>query len=181
VVSKAVLILAGKASRSAIDSSKTHNHSEREKVYAFIFFAHSALPMIRIGPAFLAVVLVLMMSEANSAEPEISLPRITHIHGVAFDRNDTSHVYIGSGHGFFRVGPDGSLERFATDRPDFKGFAVHPSQPTKFVASGHPEGCRSAGMREPPGRSRAKFRTACSISQPRRQQKTRSMLAHLRA
>ena len=140
MVSKAVLILAGKASRSAIDSSKTHNHSEREKVDAFILFAHSALPMIRIGPAFLAVVLVLMMSEANSAEPEISLPRITHIHGVAFDRNDTSHVYIGSGHGFFRVGPDGSLERFATDRPDFKGFAVHPSQPTKFVASGHPGG-----------------------------------------
>ena len=96
--------------------------------------------MIRIGPAFLVVVLVLMMFDANSAEPEISLPRITHIHGVAFDENDTSHVYIGSGHGFFRVAPDGSLERFAPDRPDFKGFAVHPSQPTKLVASGHPQG-----------------------------------------
>lgn len=87
--------------------------------------------------------MALMMFEmptANSAEPEISLSRITHIHGVAFDEDDASHVYIGSGHEFFRVAQDGSLERFVPDRPDFKGFAIHPSQPTKFVASGHPQG-----------------------------------------
>ena len=95
--------------------------------------------MTRVGPAFLVIVLALLMVEANSAEPEISLPRITHIHGIAFDEDDASHVYIGSGHGFFRVARDASLERFAPDRPDFKGFAIHPSQPTKFFASGHPQ------------------------------------------
>ena len=146
MASKAAPILAGKALRSAIDSSddsESSNHSEREKPVSSISSTSLIAPMARFGPSLLAGVMALMMFEmptANSAEPEISLPRITHIHGVAFDEDDASHVYIGSGHGFFRVAQDGSLERFAPDRPDFKGFAIHPSQPTKFVASGHPQG-----------------------------------------
>jgi len=146
MASKAALILAEKALRSAIDSSddsESRNHSEREKPVSSISSTSLIPPMVRFGPSLLAAVMALMMFEmptANSAEPEISLSRITHIHGVAFDEDDASHVYIGSGHEFFRVAQDGSLERFVPDRPDFKGFAIHPSQPTKFVASGHPQG-----------------------------------------
>lgn len=74
-----------------------------------------------------------------AAEGDITLPRITHIHGVAPDPDDPAHIYIASGHGFFRVARDGSLERRGPDRPDIKGFAVHPMDPATFVASGHPK------------------------------------------
>ena len=140
MVSKAAPILAGKALRLAIDKKEWSTHFVREQTVNSSSSHTPILPMTRIWPAFLVIVLVLSMVEANSVEPEISLPRITHIHGVAFDEDDASHVCIGSSHGFLRVAQDASLERFAPDRPDFKGFAIHPSQPTKFFASGHPRG-----------------------------------------
>lgn len=93
--------------------------------------------------ALIAAVLVLAICNGNlagAADGEISLARITHIHGIAVDAENTSSVYIASGHGFFRVSQEGSLERLGPDRPDIKGLAIHPTDPNTFIASGHPEG-----------------------------------------
>ena len=92
---------------------------------------------------FLVVLFVLLATRTGvvtAAEADISLTRITHIHGIAIDPDDSSNVYIASGHGFFRVSPDGSLTRLSPDRPDIKGFTVHPAKPGTFIASGHPQG-----------------------------------------
>ncbi|QRM34705.1 F510_1955 family glycosylhydrolase [Microvirga sp. VF16] len=65
------------------------------------------------------------------------LPRHTHIHGLAVDRQDPAKLLIATHHGLFRAGPDGQAERISVVQ-DFMGFNPHPSDPKTLYASGHP-------------------------------------------
>jgi len=65
------------------------------------------------------------------------LPRRTHIHGLAVDRQDPSKLLIATHHGLFLAGPDGKAERISVVQ-DFMGFSPHPRDPGTLYASGHP-------------------------------------------
>ena len=76
-------------------------------------------------------------SEANETLSVSELPRHTHIHGLAVDRQDPSKLLIASHHGLFMAGPNGKAERVSVVQ-DFMGFNPHPSDPNTLFASGHP-------------------------------------------
>jgi photosystem II stability/assembly factor-like uncharacterized protein len=76
-------------------------------------------------------------AEAAETMAVSELPRHTHVHGLAVDRQDPSKLLIATHHGLFRAGPDGKAERIS-EVQDFMGFKPHPSDPTKLFASGHP-------------------------------------------
>lgn len=76
-------------------------------------------------------------SQAAEIMPVAELPRHTHIHGLAVDRQDPSRLLIATHHGLFRTGPDGRAERIS-EVQDFMGFNPHPSEPDTLYASGHP-------------------------------------------
>jgi photosystem II stability/assembly factor-like uncharacterized protein len=76
-------------------------------------------------------------AEAAETIAVSELPRHTHVHGLAVDRQDPSKLLIATHHGLFRAGPDGKAERIS-EVQDFMGFKPHPSDPTKLFASGHP-------------------------------------------
>jgi photosystem II stability/assembly factor-like uncharacterized protein len=76
-------------------------------------------------------------SEASDTLTVGELPRHTHIHGLAVDRQDPSKLLIATHHGLFRAGPDGTAERIS-EVQDFMGFNPHPNDPNTLYASGHP-------------------------------------------
>lgn len=83
---------------------------------------------------------VAMFASASKAGEVISvgeLPRHTHIHGLAVDRQDPSRLLIATHHGLFRAGTDGKAERIS-EIQDFMGFNAHPNDASALYASGHP-------------------------------------------
>ncbi|HYD30152.1 MAG TPA: hypothetical protein VEB64_04765 [Azospirillaceae bacterium] len=81
--------------------------------------------------------LSLLAAPALAAE---SLPssKLSHIHGLAFDRADPSRLLIATHHGLWRLEPDGMAAPVSETRDDFMGFTPHPTQSTILFASGHP-------------------------------------------
>ncbi|HEX2136749.1 MAG TPA: exo-alpha-sialidase [Microvirga sp.] len=92
-----------------------------------------------IATATLAVVLIglAVPPDATDTLRVEELPRHTHIHGLAVDRQDPSKLLIATHHGLFRAGPDGTAERIS-EVQDFMGFNPHPRDPDTLYASGHP-------------------------------------------
>jgi photosystem II stability/assembly factor-like uncharacterized protein len=76
-------------------------------------------------------------SQATETIAVSELPRQTHIHGLAVDRQDPSRLLIATHHGLFRAGPDGKAERIS-EVQDYMGFNPHPRDPNMLYASGHP-------------------------------------------
>jgi hypothetical protein len=74
-----------------------------------------------------------------------SLGSHTHIHGLAVDRADPTHLFIATHHGLYRAGPDGSAVRVSIVQ-DFMGFNAHPDTPGTLLASGHPAGGGNLGF-----------------------------------
>ncbi|HZH28472.1 MAG TPA: hypothetical protein VEY95_14965 [Azospirillaceae bacterium] len=92
----------------------------------------------------LAAVALVAFTVGFAARPEAAetlavadLPRHTHIHGLAVDRQDPSKLLIATHHGLFLAGPDGKAERISVVQ-DFMGFSPHPRDPGTLYASGHP-------------------------------------------
>ncbi len=103
-----------------------------------------------------ALVLLAGVGFAPAAETVAvsELPRRTHIHGLAVDRQDPSKLLVATHHGLFRAGPDGKAERIS-EVQDLVGFNPHPSDPNTLYASGHPgAGELRAGALAGMGRSR---------------------------
>ena len=76
-------------------------------------------------------------AQAAETIPVGQLAQHTHIHGIAVDRQEPSHLLIATHHGLFRASPDGTAERIS-EVQDFMGFNPHPSDPGTLFASGHP-------------------------------------------
>lgn len=92
-----------------------------------------------LGGAGAALVLAASFAIRSQAEtvPVADLSQQTHVHGLAVDGRDPSHLLIATHHGLFRAGPDGKAERIS-EVQDFMGFNPHPSDPDILYASGHP-------------------------------------------
>src|SRR5215212_8071314 len=84
-------------------------------------------------------------SQATETLTVGELPRHTHIHGLAVDRQDPSKLLIATHHGLFRAGSDGKAERIS-EVQDFMGFNPHPSDPNTLYASGHPSSGGNLGF-----------------------------------
>ena len=93
----------------------------------------------------LAVLGGILMWQADASET-VPLSRVSHIHGIAVDRQDPSRLYLATHHGVWRTAPDGTAERVSADRSDYMGFTPHPIEPATFYASGHPEGGGNLGV-----------------------------------
>jgi photosystem II stability/assembly factor-like uncharacterized protein len=87
--------------------------------------------------ALAATVALAVRSEATETLSVAELPRHTHIHGLAVDRQNSSQLLIATHHGLFRAGPDGKAQRIS-EVQDFMGFNPHPSDASTLYASGHP-------------------------------------------
>lgn len=70
----------------------------------------------------------------------------THIHGLAFDRADSSSVLVATHHGLMKAALDGAVTPVSDSRDDFMGFTPHPTDATILFASGHPRGGGNLGF-----------------------------------
>ena len=70
--------------------------------------------------------------------PVSELGQLTHFHGIAVDRKDSSRIYFATHHGFFVVTTDGMATRVSENKNDFMGFTPHPTDASVLYASGHP-------------------------------------------
>lgn len=83
----------------------------------------------------------------SKASPERVLPlaEVSHIHGLAFDPLDPSHLLLATHTGLFRAGVDGQAIQVSPDNHDYMGFSIR-SDGTLF-SSGHPSGGGNLGFR----------------------------------
>lgn len=96
------------------------------------------LAVMLTGVAIAVAIAYAFQPQSPQSFPLAELPRHTHIHGIAVDREDPSRLFLATHHGFFMVHPDGTAERVSQTRDDFMGFTPHPADPSIFYASGHP-------------------------------------------
>jgi hypothetical protein len=84
-------------------------------------------------------------SRAAEAVPLSQLSQMTHIHGIAVDRQDPFVLILATHHGVWRVA-DGTAELISDNRNDYMGFSPDPADPDTFYASGHPQGGGNMGV-----------------------------------
>jgi photosystem II stability/assembly factor-like uncharacterized protein len=88
--------------------------------------------------ALLALAWLAVAAPAAAAE-SVPLAAVSHIHGVAFDREDPQRLLLATHHGLYVASSDGTARRLSEHRDDLMGFSPHPSEPSTLYASGHPE------------------------------------------
>jgi ligand-binding sensor domain-containing protein len=85
---------------------------------------------------------LLALGAGTSARAETPLGGLlarTHVHGLAVDRQAPNRLLIATHHGLHALDIDSGLTVQVSDhRDDLMGFVAHPSEPTTFLASGHP-------------------------------------------
>ncbi|MRX32051.1 F510_1955 family glycosylhydrolase [Aminobacter sp. MDW-2] len=98
--------------------------------------------------AFLSVILALGTALPATAQgvSVTDLAGKTHIHGLAFDRADSSSVLVATHHGLMKAAPDGTVTPVSDSQDDFMGFTPHPADATILFASGHPKGGGNLGF-----------------------------------
>lgn len=82
--------------------------------------------------------------QSNAAE-EVPLSKVSHIHGIAVDRDDPEALLLATHYGVYRA-EDGSARRISETGDDFMGFTAHPTAPQTYYASGHPAGGGNLGV-----------------------------------
>ena len=72
----------------------------------------------------------------------------THFHGVSFNRaGGDAELLLATHHGMFAVMKDGSTAQISSTQ-DFMGFSADPSDPMRYLGSGHPAGGGNSGFLE---------------------------------
>lgn len=100
--------------------------------------SHRSKAFALFGAALLASVLGVAPA-LSSAQPPGAAPEVHHIHGLALDRTDPDAVLVATHTGLVRLRPNAAPEWIGEQRFDLMGFTAHPTQPTVFFASGHPD------------------------------------------
>lgn len=87
--------------------------------------------------------------QASSLSDNLSPEKeITHGHGLAVDRGDSSKLYIATHHGLLVLVNDKDLYRVGKSRDDYMGFSPHPTDPKIFFSSGHPQTGGNIGFQQ---------------------------------
>ncbi len=83
---------------------------------------------------------------AAQGEEWLPLGQISHIHGIAVDRRDSSQFHLATHHGLYLGRADGRVRLVSPLRHDLMGFSAHPREDDTFLASGHPAGGGNLGV-----------------------------------
>ncbi|KAA0576125.1 exo-alpha-sialidase [Azospirillum sp. B21] len=86
-----------------------------------------------------ALMLGMMLVGPTQAAETLKLSEVSHLHGIAVDREDSSRLYLASHHGVWLTNSDGTATRVSDNSHDYMGFTPNPAQSGAFFASGHPE------------------------------------------
>ncbi|MGA1860276.1 hypothetical protein VH569_30200 [Azospirillum sp. 11R-A] len=86
-----------------------------------------------------ALMLGMMLVGPTQAAETLKLSEVSHLHGIAVDREDSSRLYLASHHGVWLTNSDGTATRVSDNSHDYMGFTPNPAQSGTFFASGHPE------------------------------------------
>lgn len=88
-------------------------------------------------------------STNSSAQKELYPEKsVTHGHGLAVDRSDSSKLYIATHHGLLLLQNDKDLYRIGKSKDDYMGFSPHPSEASIFFSSGHPSAGGNIGFQK---------------------------------
>jgi photosystem II stability/assembly factor-like uncharacterized protein len=97
---------------------------------------------------FSAIGLLLVTADSASAESLLDVVQHTHVHGISFSRGGGSAAFIlATHHGIYAVESDGSVSRISIPQ-DFMGFTADPSDPLRYLGSGHPADGGNSGVME---------------------------------
>lgn len=92
--------------------------------------------------------LLLFTVDRAAAESLGDLAQHTHVHGISFNRGGGSAAFtLATHHGIYAVGSDGTVSRISAPQ-DFMGFTADPSDPLRYLGSGHPAEGGNAGVIE---------------------------------
>lgn len=72
---------------------------------------------------------------------------LAHIHALGFQADDPHKLYVATHEGIVRGFHDQDWSRVGANTDDIMGFAMHPSEPLTFYASGH-DGSKTLGMQK---------------------------------
>lgn len=90
----------------------------------------------------------LAAADSASAESLGDLVQHTHIHGISYNRVEGSAAFIlATHHGVYAVEPNGAASRISAPQ-DFMGFTADPSDPLRYLGSGHPAEGGNSGVIE---------------------------------
>lgn len=76
----------------------------------------------------------------------VPLEKLSHIHGLAVDRQDPGRLLVATHHGLFAASPDGTATTVSSLSHDFMGFTPHPAEPETYLGSGHPAAGGNLGV-----------------------------------
>lgn len=88
-----------------------------------------------------------------AVNPELSLTPAddwqenNHVHGIAVNPVEPQIVYVATHHGLVQRSLDGKWLLVGSDRSDYMGFAVHPTDTYRLYSSGHPHNGGNLGFR----------------------------------
>jgi len=120
----------------------------------------------RLSLLLIAAVALGFVTAARAETISVSdLPKQTHVHGLAIDREDPAYLLIATHHGLFRAGPDGAAELISPVQ-DFMGFSPHPADRDTLFASGHPAGGGNLGVIKSTDRGRTWMELAPGVDGP---------------
>ena len=112
----------------------------------------------------LAIGLATLWSTARAET--VALDRLEHIHGLAVDPDQSSRLYLATHSGLFLATPKGLATRVGVSKDDLMSFAVHPTDPDVFYASGHPPGGGNLGVLASRDRGESWQRVSAGVGDP---------------
>lgn len=97
-----------------------------------------------VGAVGLAILFGAVWWQSNAAK-EVSISEVSHIHGIAVDRNNPQALLLATHYGLYRA-EGGVAERISDNTDDYMGFSPHPTDPDTLYASGHPASGGNLGV-----------------------------------
>ncbi|MBI3032483.1 hypothetical protein HYY69_03340 [Candidatus Woesearchaeota archaeon] len=94
-------------------------------------------------------IIVTILLQKNDNDSDVNLKQvnsISHIHGIAVDKEDSSKLYIATHHGLYVLINDTGLYKIGESEDDFMGFSLDPKNANVFYRSGHPESGGNLGF-----------------------------------
>src|SRR3989338_6276750 len=92
-----------------------------------------------IGMIVIVVISFIILQANNDNKDSLkSKDIISHIHGIAVDKEDSNRLYIATHHGLFVLIDDNQLYQIGAAEDDLMGFSLDPKYPNIVYSSGHP-------------------------------------------
>jgi len=96
--------------------------------------------LIVLGAVLLFAALLVFSDKESSPTPDTqSQLKLSDIHGLEVDIDDPDKLYLPNHQGLYVLESDGVLRKAGSISDDFMSFALSPSEPGVFYASGHPK------------------------------------------